>query len=69
VEVNYFTFVEIKNKLLLLADDHFNIQGELDFVKELAFLIHNFSKDYKRKPKKDRRGVAQSMNLKGPPKI
>lgn len=32
-------------------------------------MIHNFSRDYKRKPKKDRRGVAQSLNLKGPPKI
>mgnify|MGYP006995453888 CR=1 FL=1 len=38
-------------------------------LRELAEDIQNFQKDYKRKPKKDRRGVAQSMNLMKVPKI
>jgi hypothetical protein len=54
---------------LEFASDSCNFEEDLIILKELAVDIQNFQKDYKRKPKRDRRGVAQSLNLMKVPKI
>jgi hypothetical protein len=59
----------LKNKLLEFASDNCPFEEDLVSLKELAEEIQTFQKDYKRKPKRDRRGIAQSLNLMKVPKI
>lgn len=59
----------IKNELLQFASDQCPFENDLERLRSLAEEIHTFSREYKRKPKKDRRGVAQSLNLMKVPKI
>lgn len=67
VLVNFKSFLEIKNKLIVLSyddEEENDLQHENINCVELYEDIINFNKNYKRKPKKFRRIPTKSYDLK-----